>query len=206
MEAVGNADYYVQIEHCRFVPRIRRANNGLDATGTRSPKVEITGWFAGHNANCAGALGKMSCPSCCRSVLVSKTCLDARHVKIAEMEEIQILSNVEIAPFHSMETTSPTHGRGYHRRFCVSGAKQSIVTLRKESFSVTNVALCRAGISILAEELSHIDSETGQTDINLLRRKILPKRHPASWVHDQEFIRIRPDYKVILFQKLNCLT
>ena len=53
-------------------------------------------------------------------VLVAEAGLDAPHIEIAEMEQIQILGNMIVMTFDPMKTATPAQGLGNYARLGVA--------------------------------------------------------------------------------------
>ena len=105
-------------------------------------------------------------PALRQAVLVLETVLQALHVKIAEMEQIQILGYMEVMSFNPVKAASPYQRSGQDGGLCIAGADLGIVTLLKERPVFGNIGL-------FAQFLPEIQPQGRQGAINLYRAQIL---------------------------------
>ena len=106
-ETVRDTYDYVEVEHCRFVPCIRRADCGLDFSRKGSPSVPFPGLLVADDIYGPGPFGKMPAPASGNPVAVVESGFDAFHVDITEMEKVQIWFDMEVVPFYAMESGTP---------------------------------------------------------------------------------------------------
>ena len=102
--------YDAELEHRRLVERVGRTAERLaDARETR-PAVEVARGQLRGVADGAGALLHVRAPALAEPVGVLEAVLQALHVEVAEVQQVQVLPDVEIMPLDAVETRSPHAG------------------------------------------------------------------------------------------------
>lgn len=121
-ETLGNTHYDFQIEHGGLVPRVRRADNGLDNPCKARPTVPVSRWQVRNGADGTGTFFEMLLPAGRQTVLVRETCANTGHVEIAAMEKEKSGGDMEVVPLDPMESAAPCQWTGKNGGFRVAGA------------------------------------------------------------------------------------